>query len=361
MARSRPCAEAAGRATLALCFALAAASPALAEEPGPFTRKVRFEVRAPQAKEVYLLGRMAPEGPGLRLRRGDDWRWWALLDLAPGRWPYVFVVDGKTVVDELGDGVEPDGKGGARAFVEVLPEERWSLEDPKVPHGTVERHAFQSAILGREVHYTLWLPPGLDARRKLPALWLLHGYQLDDRSFAGGGALRILDNLLAAKRIAPFIAVMPEGGESFWRGEVERHLVEELVPHLAKGLPLSRCAAVAGTSMGGFGALWLSWRHPQTWGLADSLSAGLNEGFLAQLEADLPARPYAARLTVRCGKQDGLYALNRGLVQVLERRGVAHRAVFARGEHNFDYWRSVLPDVYEGASRWFGEGCPGAE
>jgi enterochelin esterase-like enzyme len=346
-----------------LAFALAMAAPASGQAAGagaPEARKVRLEVRAPQAKDVRVVGPIAGgQAEGVAMRRGDDWRWWTVLELAPGRWGYAFSVDGKPVLDDDSDGTEPDGRGGERSYLLVRPDE--GRPDPGVPHGAVEKRSLKSAILGEEQAFDVYLPPGFDRARRYPVLYLLHGMNMNEGQWVAGGVQNYLDNLIARKRIQPMVVIMPGvPGESLYVGDAERYVIEELVPHVAKSLPVDQGpgrAAVAGMSMGGFGAFYLAYKHPDVFGYADALSAGTTDGdFLNELNNELAdGAPFKPQITIRCGKSDdGHIGFSQRLVSLLEHRHVKVTSEFGRGGHDWEYWHGVTPDVLEGASRFFG-------
>ena len=65
------------------------------------TKEVNFSIRAPNAREIYVVGDFNnwKIDDGVRLARFDDGRWEKKMGLPPGRYKYKFVVDGEWVVD----------------------------------------------------------------------------------------------------------------------------------------------------------------------------------------------------------------------------------------------------------------------
>ena len=90
----------------------------------------------------------------------------------------------------------------------------------------------------------VYLPPDVDPHRRYPLVVLLHGLRGSPYSFAGG--LRFaaaIDPLIAARRLAPFIAVMPPAGltldfDGEWTGAWERYVVDDVVPWAGAHLPV---------------------------------------------------------------------------------------------------------------------------
>jgi S-formylglutathione hydrolase FrmB len=152
----------------------------------------------------------------------------------------------------------------------------------------------QSPALGRTAHVRLVLPDGWSpaASRTWPMLWLLHG--------GGGGytdwtANTDVEQLSAGRQL---ILVMPEGGPcgnytdwynggSYGPPAWETFHLTELWQILRTGYRAGPSAAVAGPSMGGFGAMSYAARHPGVFAGAASFS-----GMLDSLLADhLPSGP----------------------------------------------------------------------
>ncbi len=125
--------------------------------------------------------------------------------------------------------------------------------------------AEKSALLGRPVPYSLYRPEdGGDAR--LPVLYLLHGHGGNENDWLGVGGLA--DAIRARPDLPPMLVVMPGLGNSWYVdsaafGPVATAFLEEFVPAVEarwNGDPGNR--AIAGLSMGGFGALHLALRAP---------------------------------------------------------------------------------------------------
>ena len=80
--------------------------------------KIKFKYYNPKAKEVKLTG----DFNSWRLRsmaKGKDGIWVVVVDLAPGRYAYKYVVDGQYIKDNKNPKSEPDGYGGERSVLEV--------------------------------------------------------------------------------------------------------------------------------------------------------------------------------------------------------------------------------------------------
>lgn len=138
----------------------------------------------------------------------------------------------------------------------------------------------------------VYLPPGYETAedgRGYPVVYCLTGFTgrgkmfLNDAAFSPNLAER-LDRLIAAERIRPLIAVMPDcfthyGGSQYINssatGRYEDYLTEEIVPFTDENfrtIPQPASRAVAGKSSGGYGALIMAMRHADLFGLAASIA-----------------------------------------------------------------------------------------
>jgi S-formylglutathione hydrolase FrmB len=150
---------------------------------------------------------------------------------------------------------------------------------------------FTSAAMHGPVHAVVLLPPdyGADAARRYPVLYLLHGH-------GGGGYLDWpRHGVESVVGDLPAIVVMPQGGYDGWYSDwygtdVDGHTpspapawesfhLRELVPWIDatyRTIPARRARAVAGNSMGGFGAMSYAARHPDLFAVAGAFSGAVD-------------------------------------------------------------------------------------
>ena len=126
--------------------------------------------------------------------------------------------------------------------------------------GTISSGHFASAARGRDVGWSLALPPGHPTPAGLPVTLVLHGRGGDHSS--GFRQLKLHQFLAGYVRAGgtPFALAAADGGDGYWHPRSDgdnslRMLIEEFVPMLG-GLGLRTAAVgVLGWSMGGYGAL----------------------------------------------------------------------------------------------------------
>jgi enterochelin esterase-like enzyme len=153
----------------------------------------------------------------------------------------------------------------------------------------------------------VYLPPSYrrDASRRYAVLYLLHGAtslpkEWVDGSYQGLDLRVAMDSLIAAAAIPELIVVMPDANNVVqagfyanspatgnWEDFVARDLVRYVDTHYRTEPNASR-RALAGHSMGGFGALTIGFDHPATFGLVYAVSPCCF-GFIGRLGESSPA------------------------------------------------------------------------
>ncbi|WP_137919220.1 alpha/beta hydrolase-fold protein [Hydrogenophaga sp. 2FB] len=138
-----------------------------------------------------------------------------------------------------------------------------------------------SKALSREYRFSVYLPDGYaNSTLRYPVLYLLHGGNNDENSWAVKGNIQaIVDGMVARREIPPMIVVMPGHYRGYWvDGLVERGesaVIEDLVPHIDRQyrtIAQRRGRLVAGLSAGGYGTVNMALKHPQLFAAAAALS-----------------------------------------------------------------------------------------
>ena len=240
---------------------------------------------------------------------------------------------------------------------------------------TLQTLSFYSKALQRTMPYEIVLPPGYSSsQERYPVLYLLHGWHGDETNYT------TLTTLLNEASLYRLIVVMPRGANSWYvnsaTAPADRYadyifvdLVNEVDSHFrTQALPSSR--AIAGLSMGGYGALLLSLEHPGAFGFVGSLSGAFDgpsgienvmpvlkpstdAAFGAQrsearradnldslIAGDAPsAQPY---FFLACGTSDPLLNSNRRIVSQLSNHRFAYEYHELPGAHTWTFWSGEL-------------------
>jgi enterochelin esterase-like enzyme len=227
--------------------------------------------------------------------------------------------------------------------------------------------SYTSAALHGRGSFVVYLPPGYaSTTRHYPVLYLLHGNDQLAGAFLEIGLQSELDRLIARHAIPPVIAVMIQGGRGAnnWRPydgrNYESYVVEaqELIDRALPTVPERGARAIAGDSMGGFGAMNIALNHPYRFATVESWL-----GFFNGLEGRLRAeRPVISRLGLHAfvygGAEDTIADPSEDAPFAAELRAagaVAHGAVYPGG-HTLETVEAHLPSMLLFAGRALARG-----
>ncbi|HST34036.1 MAG TPA: alpha/beta hydrolase-fold protein [Solirubrobacteraceae bacterium] len=165
---------------------------------------------------------------------------------------------------------------------------------------SIDTARYTSAALGGEGSFHVYLPPGFaESGARYPVLYLLHGNEQRATAFLQLGLQGELDRLIAAHEVPPMIAVMIQGGKGAnnWRDHGSRGYesyvieVQQLIDRMLPTQAARSARAIAGDSMGGYGAMNVALGNPRRFSIVESWL-----GFFNGLEDELhAARPVIAR------------------------------------------------------------------
>jgi putative tributyrin esterase len=250
-----------------------------------------------------------------------------------------------------------------------------------------------SKLLEREVPYRILLPRSYfnsNETVRCPVLYLLHG-------LAGH-----FDNWTDKTKIAQyaaaynFIIVMPEGADGWYtdsatvpNDKYESYIVRELIPEIDKKFRTiadRNHRAIAGLSMGGYGAIKFGLKYPEMFSVVGSFSGALNATspsaldiapgwkelidslasvygpensqtrkdndiyrMLTEVSADkVKTLPF---IYLDCGTEDTLIKPNRDFDALLLDKKVPHEFRERPGKHEWPYWDQQVQEFFGVAGR----------
>jgi enterochelin esterase-like enzyme len=268
-----------------------------------------------------------------------------------------------------GDDEDPEwGFENARSLFEGpdAPAQPWIVRRPGTPEGTTELHRVQSEILGNERRVWVHLPAGYDPSERYGVLVVFDGWAYAHLV----PTPTILDNLVAAGRVPPLVAVMPDSlGQDERNLELPCHgpfvefLVDELLPWARERWSLTEDrerTIVAGSSFGGLAAVYATFERPDVFGSAISQSGSFGWGAEDDREHEWltnriePSAPSPGRFWLEVGSLEdgdrppggpsGLRS-NRRLRDVLTAKGSEVTYSEYAGGHDYVCWRGSLADA----------------
>ena len=221
-------------------------------------------------------------------------------------------------------------------------------QEPAARPRTIRTQQVLSEALGGVRTFGLLLPPDYErSARRYPVLYLLHG---SGQRHSIWGRRTLLDLTTGA------IVVMPDMdraryvvGDGRVDVRAEAFLTTELVDYIDqryRTLPSRDQRAIAGLSIGGFGAMLLGLRHTDRFGAIGAFSAPLDGVADLAGVAESPATA-APRLFVGCGVADSLLPSSRRFAARLNERGIVHRYEEGPGGHTWEAWDWQLRSFIE--------------
>ncbi len=262
---------------------------------------------------------------------------------------------------------------------------------PQISH--VQTIPFASKLVGKTLPYNVLLPADYDEpaakERRYPVLYLLHG-------LTGH-----YSNWLEKTRLADYartyelIIIMPEGNDGWYTDSAvaptdkyESYILQELIPDVQRRyrtIETRAGRAIAGLSMGGYGALKFGVKNPEMFAFVGSMSGAIGaaswteadlHGFefiwrtlalvfgpensptraandLNRLFRDLPAERIAALpfVYLDCGTEDLLLQSSRDLADILVARKIPHEYRQLPGTHAWSYWDAQVQEILRIAER----------
>jgi len=242
----------------------------------------------------------------------------------------------------------------------------------------VEVVQFNSDLIAKGMPYSVVLPRGYhlitSGRTRYPVLYLLHGWREHYNSWIKH------TSLVRYASDYQLIIVTPEGDNGWYTDsatigsdQYETYLLYELITDVDsryRTIQDRRGRAVAGNSMGGYGALKFGLKHPEIFSLAASMSGALDANIrndeasirqtfgepnsatraandLQRLARDFPHEraPLLPYFYLDCGTDDPWLAVNRDFVNILLERKMVHEYRQLPGGHIWVYWDREINEV----------------
>lgn len=238
----------------------------------------------------------------------------------------------------------------------------------KPPTDTVE---VMSRKMGRGIRNVVVVPQQYYSGpedQHYPTLYLLHGAWGRFSDWSEGAGLEQIATQYG------MIIVCPDGQDSWYfdspidpNMQFETYVSQELVDYIDSHFRTFKSRymrAIAGLSMGGHGALWLAFRHPDVFHSCGSMSGGVDitkfpgkwkiANRIGKYEDNpqvwtshavinlVPTLQPGQNIIIDDGYDDFFYEVNCNLHQALLDRKIPHDFTIRPGKHNWDYWVNAL-------------------
>lgn len=309
----------------------------------------RFKILVPAADSVRVSLGLGGRG-GTKLTKGEDGFWTGTTagPLDEGFHYYNVKIDGGKFNDPGALNFYGSVRWESGIEIPAHDQDFYALKD--VPHGKVEQILFPSKSTNTSRRAFVYTPPGYDkSKEKYPVLYLQHGWGEDETAWSNQGrANLIMDNLIAAGKIKPFIIVMTYGMTNeikfgglrdFKVDAFQTVLVDELIPYIDTNFrTISDQAhrAMAGLSMGGMETKMITLNKPEVFSHYGLLSGGTYK------PEDIKDKSKVKLIFLSCGSKerpDGV----KSATEALKTAGFNAVSYISEGTaHEFQTWRRSL-------------------
>ena len=257
-------------------------------------------------------------------------------------------------------------------------------------YARVETVPFESKLVNSKLPYNVILPPDYDTARstRYPVLYLLHGLT---GHYSDWVSRTNIADYAAQYRL---IIVTPEGNDGWYTDssivptdKYEAYILQELIPDVQqryRTIEARYGRAIAGLSMGGYGAIKFGLKSPYTFAFAASLSGAFGITRLSETEVpeswqpsiklfgplgsetrkandlfDIIEKLPAGRIQslpyfyFDCGTEDLplIFPYNRQLAQALSDKRIPHEFRQLPGDHSWAYWDRQVQEILRIAGR----------
>lgn len=343
-----------------LCFAQAEIKedfkPSTLNQPGQEYPQVnsqgyaRFRIVAPAADSVRVSLGLGGRG-GTKLIKGEDGVWMGTTagPMDEGFHYYHVNIDGGTFNDPGTLNFYGSTRWESGIEIPAHDQDFYALKD--VPHGHVQQVLFPSKSTNTSRRAFVYTPPGYYEKTstRYPVLYLQHGWGEDETAWSNQGhANLIMDNLIAEKKIKPFIIVMTYGMtndvkfgglRNFDINPFQTVLLDELIPYVDKNfrtLANQSNRAMAGLSMGGMETKTITLNKPEVFAYYGLLSGG------TYAPEDIKDKSKVKLVFLSCGSKerpDGV----KNAAEALKKAGFNAVSYVSEGTaHEFQTWRRSL-------------------
>jgi S-formylglutathione hydrolase FrmB len=183
----------------------------------------------------------------------------------------------------------------------------------KLPGGsTIEFKSFESQSIKATERYSIFLPPSFSKNpsQTYPVVYFLHGLNNDETSWTVeryGHIQTALEQMISSGKIPEFIMIHPRGDNSFYCNFIdgskryEDMISQELITYMENNYRAKKgreYRAIAGTSMGAFGALKIAMKYPDLYAAVAAQSPILFPGANPmQLSEETKSSPFYSFFT----------------------------------------------------------------
>lgn len=237
-----------------------------------------------------------------------------------------------------------------------------------------------SYLSGDKGLYNIYLPSDWETSdKKYPVLYLLHGMYDSNTAWTSHGVQTLTSTAILKDQVVPFIVVMPKAYNSFYvdglKGydttshDYESFFWKDFVPYIEKTYPVStdrKETAIAGLSMGGYGAMYYAFKYPEEFCFCYSMSGaltGIGSALTPSMQSLFETYGYNSEnfdslpdFVMDCGMQDYLCgSANVMTDSYLTGVGFPHKYRTSSGTHDWTFWIECYQRLLKDLPNYFGK------
>ncbi len=236
---------------------------------------------------------------------------------------------------------------------------------------SVDTVSIYSASMKKDIKTVVILPASYKADKHYPTIYLLHGY-----SDTYNGWVKKVPQIQQMSETYQVIIVCPDGGYSSWYIDSPIDSNYRYETFVSKEVPKyidahyntiedRKARAITGLSMGGYGGLFIGFRHADTFGACGSMSGGVDLNYsrnkfdvakrigdtinhaenwvnysLIHIVENYPKEGLS--IIFDCGVDDFFYKDNVALHNKLLQLKIKHDYIERPGKHEWLYWANAV-------------------
>lgn len=240
-----------------------------------------------------------------------------------------------------------------------------------ISFAAVDTVSIYSNAMHKNIKAVVIKPNSYQKEKDFPVVYLLHG--------AYGNFANWIKKVPALQAYADqykILVVCPDGASTSWYFDspvdttfkFETHIGIEVPAYIDanyKTVKGRKYRAIAGLSMGGHGAIFIAFRHSETFGACGSMSGALNVASITKgYDVDKRLGDYERNKTfyndfsvlniiekkpkdslaiiIDCGVQDFIFPMSKAVHDKMTKLKIAHDYIERPGKHDWPYWANAV-------------------
>jgi len=239
-------------------------------------------------------------------------------------------------------------------------------------NASIDTTVIYSAAMHKDIKAVVIKPDNYDqSASRYPVVYLLHGYSGSYNNWVK--KVPAMQQLVNDNQL---IVVCPDGAFSSWYFDSPVDSSYKYETYVSKEVPQfvdanyrtianRKSRAIAGLSMGGHGALFLAFRHAETFGACGSMSGALDISRVTKsydiakrLGDTITNRSYfidwsvlnviekkssdSLSIIIDCGVDDFVFDMNKAVHTKMLKLKIAHDYIERPGKHDWPYWGNAV-------------------